>query len=80
MKNINNEVIEKDIELTNNEKRFHKQETKHKKHVDWRRNKTLTLLIQGCSTYEIAEILKISQSTAARDVQWLRREAEQEFT
>jgi len=79
MKNINNEVIENDIELTNNEKRSRKQETKHKKHVNWRRNKCLTLLTQGCSTYEIAEVLKISQSTVARDVQWLRREAEEEL-
>jgi transposase len=46
--------------------------------VNWRRNKCLTLLTQGCSTYEIAEILKISQSTAARDVQWLHKQAEEE--
>lgn len=61
------------------EKRYLRQETQHKKHVNWRRNKTLTLLIQGCSTYEIAKVLKISQSTAARDVQFLKKQAEQEL-
>lgn len=79
MKNINNETIENDIGLATNGKRSRRQETQHKKHVNWRRNKTLTLLTQGCSTYEIAEILKISQSTAARDVQFLRKQAEEEL-
>jgi hypothetical protein len=79
MTNVNNETIENDIGLVTNGKRYRRQETQHKKHVNWRRNKTLTLLTQGCSTYEIAEVLKISQSTAARDVQWLRRESEQEL-
>lgn len=79
MKNINNETFENDIGLATDEKRYSRQETQHKKHVNWRRNKTLTLLIQGCSTYEIAEILKISQSTAARDVLFLKKQAEEEL-
>ncbi|HZD35629.1 MAG TPA: hypothetical protein VE130_10525 [Nitrososphaeraceae archaeon] len=83
MNNINNEAFEYENESDSNEKRSsngrRKRETKHEKRVMWRRNKVLTLLTQGCSTYEIAEVLRISQATASRDVIFLRKQAEQEL-
>jgi len=50
--------------------------TKHDKHVIWRRQKIFSLLVQGItSTYDLASALHISQSTAARDVQFLKAQA-----
>jgi hypothetical protein len=44
------------------------KQTKHDKHVIWRRQKIFSLLVQGItSTYDLASTLHLSQSTAARD-------------
>jgi hypothetical protein len=54
--------------------------TKHDKQVIWRRQKIFSLLIQGVtSTYDLASSLHISQSTAARDVQFLKLQATEQM-
>jgi hypothetical protein len=54
--------------------------SKRKKHMAWRRQKVFTLLVQGVtSSYEIASILHVSQSTASRDCRHLREEATREL-
>lgn len=54
--------------------------TKHNKQVIWRRQKIFSLLVQGVtSTYELASALRISQSTAARDVQFLKLQATEQL-
>jgi hypothetical protein len=53
-----------------------RKQTKHDKQVIWRRQKIFSLLVQGVtSTYDLASALHISQSTAARDVQFLKAQA-----
>ena len=54
--------------------------TKHSKQVVWRRQKIFSLLVQGVtSTYDLASALHISQSTAARDVQFLKVQATEQM-
>jgi ribonuclease HII len=54
--------------------------TKHDKQVIWRRQKIFSLLVQGItSTYDIASASHISQSTAARDVQFLKLQAAEQL-
>lgn len=57
-----------------------RKQTKHDKQVIWRRQKIFSLLVQGVtSTYELASALHISQSTAARDVQFLKVQATEQM-
>ena len=44
--------------------------------VDWRRNKVQQLLVRGYSQWNVAEELKIDQSTVSRDIQYLRQQAQ----
>jgi hypothetical protein len=54
--------------------------TKHDKQVIWRRQKIFSFLVQGItSTYDLASALHISQSTAARDVQFLKSQAAEQM-
>jgi hypothetical protein len=54
--------------------------TKHNKQVIWRRQMIFSLLVQGVtSTYYLASALHISQSTAARDVQFLKLQATEQL-
>jgi|GEM_PF-5655989 len=54
--------------------------TKHDKQVIWRRQKIFSLLVQGVtSTYDLASALHISQSTATRDVQFLKVQATEQM-
>jgi hypothetical protein len=54
--------------------------TKHDKQVIWRRQKIFSLLVQGVtSTYDLASALHISQSTAARDIQFLKVQATEQL-
>jgi ribonuclease HII len=54
--------------------------TNHDKQVIWRRQKIFSLLVQGVtSTYALASALHISQSTAARDVQFLKAQATEQM-
>jgi ribonuclease HII len=53
--------------------------TKHKKQVIWRRQKIFSLLVQVTSTYDLASALHISQSTAAREVQFLKVQAAEQL-
>lgn len=57
-----------------------RKQTKHDKQVIWRRQKIFSLLVQGVtSTYDLASALHISQSTAARDVQFLKVQATEQM-
>lgn len=49
----------------------------HQTQIVWRRNKVSDLLVKGRNQYEIADILKVSQSTVNNDVQFLRGQARQ---
>jgi hypothetical protein len=54
--------------------------TKHDKQIIWRRQKIFSLMVQGVtSTYDLAFALRISQSTAARDVQFLKVQATEQM-
>lgn len=54
--------------------------TKHDKQLIWRRQAIFNLLVRGVtSTYQIAETMKISQSTAARDIQFLKAQATEQL-
>jgi hypothetical protein len=46
------------------------------KMVDWRRNKVQQLLVRGYSQWDVAEELRIDQSTVSRDIQYLRHQAQ----
>ncbi len=48
-----------------------------KKQIIWRRNKIQDLLIKGNTQYLIADILKVSQTTVSRDIDYLREQAGQ---
>ena len=43
--------------------------------VEWRRNKVQDLLVQGYSQWDIADNLKVDQSTISRDIDYLRSQA-----
>lgn len=45
--------------------------------VEWRRNKVQQLLVQGYGQWDIADELKIDQSTVSRDSQYLRQQAQE---
>jgi IS30 family transposase len=45
--------------------------------LDWRRNEVLELSSQGYSEREIADTIKVSDTTVHRDIQFLRREAQE---
>jgi predicted transcriptional regulator len=45
--------------------------------VDWRRNKVQQLLVRGYSQWDVAEELRIDQSTVSRDIQYQRHQAQQ---
>ena len=45
---------------------------KYRKQLDWRRNKVRELLIRGYSQYEISNILRMSQPTISRDIDFIR--------
>jgi hypothetical protein len=47
--------------------------------IEWRRNKVHQLLVRGHNQYEIADILKISQPTISRDLDFLRKQAHQDL-
>jgi uncharacterized Zn ribbon protein len=47
------------------------------KMIEWRRNKVQQLLVQGHSQWDIADELKIDQSTVSRDIQCLRQQAQE---
>jgi hypothetical protein len=47
--------------------------------IEWRRNKVHQLLVRGYNQYEIADMLKISQPTVSRDLDFLRQRAHQEL-
>ena len=44
--------------------------------VDWRRNKVQQLLVRGYSQWDVAEEIRIDQSTVSRDIQYLRQQAQ----
>jgi DNA-binding NarL/FixJ family response regulator len=57
-------------------------ETKHlttemKHQIDWRQNKVLELSSQGFSEREIAEVIKVSDTTVHRDLVHLREQAQE---
>lgn len=43
--------------------------------VEWRRNKVQQLLVQGYGQWDIADELKIDQSTVSRDSHYLRQQS-----
>ena len=67
---VDNELLEHESDFAYNKL------TKKQKQVTWRRQAIFNLLVKGVtSTYQIAEIMKISQSTVAREVQYLKAQA-----
>ena len=47
--------------------------------VEWRRNKVQELLVQGQSQWDIADTLKVDQSTIRRDIDYLRSQSKQKI-
>ena len=47
----------------------------NQKQLAWGSNKVYDYLVKGINQYEIAEMLKVSQSTVNKDVQFLRNRA-----
>jgi hypothetical protein len=47
--------------------------------VEWRRNKVRELLVQGHSQWDIADNLKVDQSTISRDIDYLRSQSKQKI-
>ena len=47
------------------------------KMVDWRRNIVQQLLIRDYSHWDVAEEIRIDQSTVSRDIQYLRQQAQE---
>ena len=45
--------------------------------IEWRRNKVQELVVKGYNQYEIADTLKISQPTISRDLDFLKRQAQE---
>lgn len=72
--NVDNESLESGTDLAYNKL------SKKQKHISWRRQAIFNLLVRGVtSTYQIAETMKISQSTAARDIQFLKAQATEQL-
>jgi|SRR5918996_1012236 hypothetical protein len=73
---VNNELPKHEDDLTSIDKAL----TRCRKHIAWRRQKVFTMLVQGItSTYDIASVLKVSQSTAVRDCRYLKEQAAREL-
>jgi hypothetical protein len=73
---VNKESIEHEDDLPNIDRGL----TRHKRHIAWRRQKIFTMLVQGVTnTYELASLLHISQSTAARDVRYWKENSVEEL-
>jgi ribonuclease HII len=71
---VDNELLEHESDFAYNKL------TKKQKQVTWRRQAIFNLLVKGVtSTYQIAEIMKISQSTAMRDIQYLKVQATEQL-
>jgi predicted transcriptional regulator len=51
--------------------------SKKGKMVDWRRNIVQQLLIRDYSQWDVAEEIRIDQSTVSRDIQYLRQQAQE---
>jgi DNA-binding NarL/FixJ family response regulator len=51
--------------------------TETKQELDWRRNKVLELSSQGYSEREIADTIKVSDTTVHRDLVYLREQAQE---
>ena len=47
--------------------------------IEWRRNKVQELLVQGYSQWDIADNLKVDQSTISRDIEYLRTQSKQKI-
>ena len=47
--------------------------------IEWRRNKVQELLVQGYSQWDIADNLKVDQSTISRDIDYLRSQSKQKI-
>jgi len=47
--------------------------------VEWRRNKVQELLVQGFTQWDIANNLKVDQSTISRDIDYLRQQSRQKI-
>jgi IS30 family transposase len=47
--------------------------------VEWRRNKVQELLVQGHSQWDIADNLKVDQSTISRDIEYVRQQSRQKI-
>jgi hypothetical protein len=47
--------------------------------VEWRRNKVQELLVQGYSQWDIADNLRVDQSTISRDIDYLRSQSRQKI-
>jgi len=47
--------------------------------VEWRRNKVQELLVQGFTQWDIANDLKVDQSTISRDIDYLRQQSRQKI-
>jgi IS30 family transposase len=47
--------------------------------VEWRRNKVQEFLVQGHSQWDIADNLKVDQSTISRDIDYLRQQSKQKI-
>src|SRR5215207_4336141 len=45
--------------------------------IEWRRKKVLELSSQGYNERDIAQILQVGKSTVNRDIQYLRRQAQE---
>ena len=45
--------------------------------LGWRRSKVQELLVKGYNNYEIADTLQISRHTIAKDIQYLRQQAQE---
>jgi hypothetical protein len=54
--------------------------TKRDKQQSWRRNAIMKAMVQGVTnSYDLARLMSISQSTAYRDVQWLKSQSAKEL-
>jgi hypothetical protein len=81
--NFDEELSENGIEfddIDDKERNHRKKLTKLQRQIIWRRQAIFKLMITGMSnTYELADHMKISQSTAFRDVQYLKEQATKEL-
>ena len=50
---------------------------REKNQIEWRRNKVQDLWVKGHNEYDMADALKVSQPTISRDIEYLRRRAQE---